>query len=183
MALVESLPLTLGTALPSFSLSDPFGKEHSTQDVMGSKGLLVIFTCNHCPYALAIWDRLIALSLWAKPLGIHTVAVNPNIHPNYPDDAPEKMKEKIQQWQIPFPYLVDESQDIARQYQAQCTPDLYLLDSNHHLVYHGQLDNNWKEPEKVTRQDLKDAIQIFVNGAVNSEKQYPSMGCSIKWKK
>jgi len=182
MALVESLALTLGTQLPSFKLPDPSGALKGSQEEMGEKGLLIVFTCNHCPYAIAIWERLIALSKWAKPLGVSTIAVNPNIHPNYPDDSPEKMQEKIVAWRIPFPYLVDDSQEIAKAYHAQCTPDLYLLDSKHRLVYHGRLDNNWKEPEKVTQQELRDAIAAFSAGQNITATQYPSMGCSIKWK-
>ena len=182
MALLESLSLAVGTKMPEFTLPDPFGNRHSSQIVMGAKGLLVVFTCNHCPYAIAIWERLITLSNWAKVQGIFTVAVNPNIHPGYPDDAPDKMKQKITDWKIPFPYLVDESQDTAKSYNAQCTPDLYLLDSNHHLVYHGRLDDNWKEPNKVTREELKNAIASLSSGKPVVTPQYPSMGCSIKWK-
>lgn len=182
MALVESLPLSLGSHLPSFSLPTADGVIQESRTLMGTKGLLVVFTCNHCPYALAIWDRLIAVSHVAKEYGISTVAINPNIHPNYPDDAPEKMLEKIRDWKIPFPYLVDEFQDVARAYKAQCTPDLYLLGVDYQLIYHGRLDDNWKVPEAVQCEELKDAIVAFGSGLSVESKQFPSMGCSIKWK-
>ena len=182
MALVESINVKLGTKMPSFTLKDPFGKTFSGGNVSGKKGLLVTFTCNHCPYALAVWPRLIELSKYAKGLEIETVGINPNIHPDYPEDAPDQMIQKIKEWHIPFPYLVDETQDVARRFQAQCTPDLYLYDSSRELVYHGRLDDNWKDAKKVTREELKEAIDCLISDQPISEKQHPSMGCSIKWR-
>ena len=182
MALVESISVALGTQMPSFELKDSSGKIYKGDQVYGLKGLLVAFTCNHCPYAQAIWSRLIQLAADIQKLGVNTVAVNPNIHPNYPEDAPGKMKEKIKEWGIRFPYLIDETQNVAREFQAQCTPDLYLFDSNRKLVYHGRLDDNWKEENKVKKQELKEAINHLVTGKPVASKQYPSMGCSIKWR-
>ena len=118
----------------------------------------------------------------AAKLGVNTAGINPNIHPGYPDDAPEQMKEKIKEWGISFPYLVDEAQDVARIFQAQCTPDLYLFDSNQKLVYHGRLDDNWKEENKVKKRELKEAIENLTSGKPITQKQNPSMGCSIKWR-
>ena len=148
---------------------------------MGDTGLLVIFTCNHCPYAIAIWERLIALYEDATKQGINMLAINPNIHPDYPTDSPEAMLNKIQEWNIPFPYLVDQTQATAKAYQAQCTPDLYLLNSKHELVYHGRLDDNWQEPSKVSTQELKLAFAALTEGAPIPSPQHPSLGCSIKW--
>lgn len=181
MVLLESLTLELGMKMPSFSLNTPDGTPYTSEGLNGSKGLLIVFTCNHCPYAIAIWERLIALSHWAKPLGINTVAINPNIHPNYPADAPDAMINKIKEWGIPFPYLVDADQTVATAFQAQCTPDLYLLNAEHELVYHGRLDDNWQEPERVSKEDLKEAIKALSENAPINSVQYPSMGCSIKW--
>lgn len=182
MALLESLTsINPGTKMPTFSLPDPDGNTFSLPDLMGEKGLIIAFTCNHCPYAIAIWDRLIALSKWASDNGVETVAINPNINPSYPDDNPSAMKEKIEEWDIPFPYLVDEYQSTARDYKAQCTPDLYLLDKNGSLIYHGRLDDNWRDPKNVTKEDLKEAVSRLVNGSEGLSEQYPSMGCSIKW--
>ena len=182
MALVESLKIALGMTMPEFELKDPSGKLYRSAQAFGPKGLLVAFTCNHCPYAQAIWPRLIQLAKEAAKLGVNTVGINPNIHPGYPDDAPERMAEKIKEWGILFPYLVDETQEIARLFQAQCTPDLYLFDFNRELVYHGRLDDNWKEESKVKKRELKEAIDSLAAGKPISSKQVPSMGCSIKWR-
>jgi len=179
---IESIPIQIGAKMPAFSIADPFGKMFNSRELSGQKGLLVVFTCNHCPYALAIWPRLINLAKLFRPQGINTITINPNIHPDYPADAPEKMKEKITEWQLPFPYLVDETQDVARQFQAKCTPDIYLYDHAGFLVYHGQLDDNWKEPEKVRRQELKDAMENLVLGKPPLENQNPAIGCAIKWR-
>jgi len=182
MALVESLKIKLGTKMPDFALADPEGKKYKSSDLYGKKGLLVAFTCNHCPYAIAVWPRLIRLASQINPLGINTAGINPNIHPGYPEDAPDKMKEKIREWGISFPYLVDETQEVARAFQAQCTPDLYLFDSTQKLIYHGRLDDNWKEEKKVKREELKIAVEIYLQGKPIPSEQYPSMGCSIKWR-
>jgi hypothetical protein len=182
MALLKSLDIPLGTPLIPFELNDPHGKITQSATLMGSKGLLVAFTCNHCPYALAIWPRLLTLAHHAKTVWINTVAINPNIHPDYPEDSPEKMVEKIKEWKISFPYLVDASQLIAQKYQAQCTPDLYLFDSHPKLVYHGRIDDNWQDETKVTRHELREAIDHLAHGKIIDAKQYPSMGCSIKWR-
>lgn len=182
MALVESISIPLGTKMPAFKLKDPSGREFEGVKLYGAKGLLVAFTCNHCPYAIAIWPRLIQLANHVKALGVNTVGINPNIHPGYPEDAPPRMKEKIKEWKIEFPYLVDETQEIARAFQAQCTPDLYLFDVNEKLVYHGRLDDNWQDESKVKKQELKEAIENLVTGKPIASKQNPSMGCSIKWR-
>ena len=182
MALIESVSIPLGTKMPDFQLNDPNGKKFDGNSFYGSKGLLVAFTCNHCPYAIAVWSRLLRLANEGKALGVNTVGINPNINPDYPEDAPPRMKEKIKAWGISFPYLIDETQRTATIFQAQCTPDLYLFDSAHKLVYHGRFDDNWKDETKVKKQDLKEAIENLVNGKPMASKQYPSMGCSIKWR-
>jgi len=182
MALLESIYINPGTLMPEFNLNNPIGKEYSSKSLMGTRGLLIAFTCNHCPYAIAIWPRLIELASNALKSGIQTVAINPNIHPDYPEDAPDKMIEKIAEWHIPFPYLIDEDQIVAREFSAQCTPDLYLYDESFKLVYHGRVDDNWQDPSKVKEKDLKRALRNLSNGLPIEEKQHPSLGCSIKWK-
>lgn len=182
MVLLESEMIELGTVMPDFKLPGAFGEMYSRDRVMGEKGLLIGVTCNHCPYAIAIWDRFIVLAEFGEELGIRTVAINPNIHPDYPEDSPENMQKLVNERGVSFPYLVDETQDVARSYGAQCTPDLYLLDHKSRLVYHGRLDDNWQNPSAVTRQDLKDAIGALGSGEKVSEQQFSSMGCSIKWK-
>ena len=181
MALVESLSLELGQVMPDFVLSDPNQASHHRDKLMGENGLIIAFTCNHCPYAIAIWPRLIALSKTAQDQGFGTCAINPNIHPNYPDDQPDQMAKKIQEWQIPFPYLIDETQSIASAYQAQCTPDLYVINTKAELCYHGRLDDHWQDEAHVQQEDLKLALDDLSQGKPVSRTQYPSMGCSIKW--
>jgi len=180
---VESIDIPLGTEMPPFSLYDAFGKHHQGDELAGPKGLLVVFTCNHCPYAKAVWPRIIALAADAGKKGINTVAINPNIHPEYPEDAPEVMKERIEEWKIPFPYLVDESQDVARAYKAQCTPDIFLFDENDKLVYHGRVDDNWQDESKVKHHELKEALDDLAAGRPIAKEQFPSIGCSIKYRR
>ena len=170
MALIESLDIPLGTQMPLFTLPDPDKKIYKGSSLYGPKGLLVAFTCNHCPYAIAIWPNLIGLAEEAKALGVNTVGINPNIHPDYPEDSPFQMTKKIKEWGIGFPYLVDESQKVAGEFKAQCTPDLYLFDGNQKLVYHGRME------------ELKEAIFNLSQGKSISKNQKHSMGCSIKWK-
>ena len=182
MALMESITIPLGMQMSNFEVKDPHGKKYRGEELYGPSGLLINFTCNHCPYAQAVWPRFIRLARYARGLGINTIAINPNINPKYPDDAPEKMIEKIKEWGIDFPYLVDETQKIAEVFKAQCTPDLYLFNKNKKLVYHGRIDDNWQDESKVTRQELKEAIDHLANNKPVSANQKPSMGCSIKWR-
>jgi len=181
MALLESVLIPLGTPMPDFELKDPLGKLHKGNELYGERGLLIAFTCNHCPYALAVWPRLIRFAQYAKGAKVNTVAINPNINPDYPDDSPEKMKEKIKEWGLTFPYLVDEKQKVAETFKAQCTPDIYLFNKDKKLVYHGRIDDNWQDESKVTREELKEALNNMVVGKPISSNQKPSMGCSIKW--
>jgi len=182
MALVESTALELGTILPPFQLKDASGKARPYASLFGPQGLLVVFTCNHCPYAIAVWPRLVRLSAKARGLGVACAAVNPNIHPSYPEDSPARMLEKIEEWKIDFPYLVDDTQQSARAWKAQCTPDPYLLDRDGKLVYHGRIDDNWKDETGVKTRDLERAIEALAAGRPIEREQRPSMGCSIKWK-
>jgi peroxiredoxin len=182
MALLESIKIPLGTKIPEFELKDALGKSYKSAELFGDRGLLVVFTCNHCPYAIAVWPRLIRLAQYGLGMRVNTVAINPNINPDFPDDAPDKMILKIKELEIPFPYLVDETQKIAESFRAQCTPDIYLFNKDRQLVYHGRIDDNWKEEEKVTREELKEAMNNMAAGRPIDIKQMPTMGCSIKWK-
>ena len=182
MALLESIKIPLGTKIPEFQLNDPMGKTYKSSELFGERGLLVVFTCNHCPYALAVWPRVVRLANYAKGMRVGTVAINPNINPDFPDDAPPKMIEKIKELKMEFPYLVDESQATAKVFRAQCTPDIYLFNKNKELVYHGRIDDNWKDEDAVTREELKEALNNLAAGLPVDPKQKPSMGCSIKWR-
>jgi len=181
MALLESIIIPLGTKMPNFELADPHGKTIKEEDLYGEKGLLLGFFCNHCPYAIAVWPRFIRLAQYAQTIGINTIAVNPNINPDYPEDAPDQMVKKIEEWGISFPYLVDEGQNVARAFKAQCTPDIYLFNNERELIYHGRIDDHWKDEKKVKHQELKEAIDNLSTGKSQSKNQKPSMGCSIKW--
>ena len=142
--------------------------------------MLIVFTCNHCPYAIALWRRLIQLSQHIKPKGINTLAINPNINPNYPDDSPENMTSLVDSLGLPFPYLIDSDQSVARLYEAQCTPDIYLLNHEKQCVYHGRFDDNWQDESQVSSNDLQNAIDNMLQGQ-SIQQAIPSMGCSIKW--
>ena len=182
MAQLESIDIPLGTKMPKFILRDPNGVIQVSDYAFGKKGLLIVFTCNHCPYAKAVWPRLIRLGAYAQNNGVNVLAINPNIHPNYPDDSPEAMQNKIKEWGIPFPYLIDNTQNTAREFKAQCTPDIYLFDADQKLIYHGRVDDNWQDESKVTKEELRVAVECLIAGNPLTEKQIPSIGCSIKWR-
>jgi hypothetical protein len=181
MALVGSIHVAHGTKLPQFSLNDPEGDLYNSDEVCGENGLLIVVTCNHCPYALAVWPRVIRIAKAIREKGVNTVAINPNIHPDYPEDSADAMQEKIAEWGIDFPYLVDVDQSVAKALVAQCTPDIYLFDGSGSLYYHGRIDDYWKDESKVTQQELLPAIEAMVAGEPAPAIQHPTIGCSIKW--
>lgn len=181
MALMESNLSNLGNVMPDFTLKTADGKPVNAYESSGEKGLLIAFTCNHCPYAQAVWDRLIRLAKKLKPLGINSIAVNPNIHPSYPEDSPTAMLAEIIDRGITFPYLVDEKQEVAKAYDAICTPDIYLLNSDHKLFYRGRIDDNWRDESEVTKNELEKAAMNLITGKSAPEQQLPTIGCSIKW--
>ncbi len=181
MALLESILVPLGTKMTDFELKNPDGQIIKGSEQFGDRGLLIAFTCNHCPYAIAVWSRLVRLAQYAKGMRINSIAINPNIHPDFPEDSPENMKLIIKEHGIDFPYLVDETQEVAKSFRAQCTPDIYLFNKDKELVYHGRIDDNWKDESKVTREELKEALNNHAAGLAVEGKQMPSMGCSIKW--
>ncbi|MFQ5582641.1 MAG: thioredoxin family protein [Mariprofundaceae bacterium] len=182
MALVASIHVGLGSKIPDFELKDPDGKVYKTDDLFGPKGLLLVVTCNHCPYALAVWPRVIRHAKAFRELGVNTVAINPNIHPDFPEDAPSAMKEKIAEWGVDFPYLADEEQAVAEALDAQCTPDIYLYGANRKLYYHGRIDDYWKDEARVTQEELAPAVDALVAGQPAPQPQHPTIGCSIKWR-
>jgi len=182
MALLESILIPLGTKMPEFTLKDPEENSFKASEQYGDRGLLIAFTCNHCPYAIAVWPRLIRLANYAKGMRINSLAINPNIHPDYPEDSPQNMLKKIKEWNIDFPYLVDEEQTVAKSFKAQCTPDIYLFNKEQKLIYHGRIDDNWENERKVKCEELKEALNNHAAGLEVSKDQKPSMGCSIKWR-
>ena len=184
MALTPStMQLSLGAAAPAFSLPDPNGKIHSLDDFAGRPALLVAFICNHCPYVKHVAPAFTRLAKEYQGRGVGVIAINANDFEHYPDDSPAKMKEEIAERGYTFPYLVDETQQVARAYRAACTPDFFLFDADRKLVYRGQMDasrpgNNLP----VTGKDLRDALDAVLAGRPLAKEQRPSIGCNIKWR-
>lgn len=185
MSLKESNMLDLGTEAPNFILPDTISDRNiSFEEVAeGKKGTLVMFICNHCPYVIHVIDEVKKLTDEYMGKGIGVVAISSNDIENYPQDAPDKMVDFAKDHGLDFPYLYDESQNVARAYDAACTPDFYLFDGNDKLVYRGRLDGSRpKNDIPLSGEDLRDAIDRLLAGDPQSEKQYPSAGCNIKWK-
>ena len=166
-----------------FNLKSTQDTIESSQGLMGKSGLVVLFTCNHCPYAIALWNRLLKDYQTITSYGFNLVAINPNINPDYPDDSFEEMVNLTQEKKLPFKYLVDETQNIAKTYDAQCTPDLFVINNNHKLLYRGAYDDNWKDSTQVKEKYLVNALKEFNNGNMHFFNVPKSMGCSIKWVK
>lgn len=180
MALVQTPPGEQGFPCPEFEL--PLAKGgvvHSLSLISKENPFLIVFICNHCPYVKAIESRLVALSYILEKLDIPLLAISSNDSSRYPEDSFEKMKEK----NYPFMYGYDEEQKIAKLFGAVCTPDFFLFDKDNTLAYRGRLDNNWKDPGGVTRQELLEVVlQLYLGEHPLTEPEKPSMGCSIKWK-
>ncbi len=184
MAATPSTMISLGTQASPFALRDPAtGKILSLDDVKGEKGLLAMFICNHCPFVKYVASELACIGHVYMPKGLGVVAINSNDVESYPDDSPEKMVEEAELRGYPFPYLYDETQEVARAYDAACTPDFFLYDANLSLVYRGQLDDSRPGNDlPVTGGDIRGAIESLLAGEPISSDQKPSIGCNIKWK-
>ena len=183
MALTPSTMLPLGTTAPDFSLPDTNGKTVSLADLKDAPTLLVIFMCNHCPYVKHIRAGLAQLARDYQPKRVAIVGINSNDAMNYPEDSPARMKDEVKSAGYIFPYLYDETQAVAKAYRAACTPDIYLFDKNHKLVYRGQLDDS--RPGNgipVTGKDLRAALDAVLAGKPVPQNQKASIGCNIKWK-
>jgi len=183
MARTPSTMLELDTAAPDFHLLEPLtGKHYSLDDFHGDP-LLVAFICNHCPFVVHILDGFLRFANEYIPKGLGIVAINANSIETHPDDSPEKMAQLARQKEFPFPYLYDDSQQTAKDYQAACTPDFYLFDKDRKLVYRGQFDDARPQSETlVTGEDMRRAAEAVLTGQAPSREQIPSMGCNIKWK-
>jgi peroxiredoxin len=184
MALTPSNMLPLGTIAPNFSLVDTKDNEtKSLTQLKGNKGTLVMFICNHCPFVIHVNAALVKLANDYKTKGINCIAISSNDVENYPQDSPDKMKIHAEENHYPFPYLFDETQEVAKAYDAACTPDFFLFDENLELVYAGQLDGSRPGNDTpVTGKDLRAAIDALLNNETINPNQKPSMGCNIKWK-
>ncbi len=183
MSLTPSTMQDIGSKAPLFVLQDVDGEIYSLNEKQLDKGLLVIFMCNHCPYVIHILERLVDNIRYYQQQGIEVVAINSNDFSEYTEDSPEKMKELARQMDFSFPYLVDDSQAVAKAYKAACTPDLFLYDTDKKLVYRGQFDSARPgNSDQITGDDLSRAVSRLINGEGVVEEQLPSTGCNIKWK-
>lgn len=185
MALTESNMLPLGTVAPAFTLPDTVSdKEVSLDDVVGENASVVMFLCNHCPYVIHVNEEIVRVVEDYQSKGVGFVGISSNDVDNYPQDGPELMKTHAAEVGYNFPYLYDESQDVAKAYDAACTPDFYIFDGEKKLVYRGRLDSSRPNSgNPLTGVDLRAALDAVLNGGDVTDKQYPSAGCNIKWKR
>jgi peroxiredoxin len=184
MAATPSTMLDLGTTLPAFRLRDIKGKAVTSNDFGASRGLLVAFICPHCPYVRHVRSEFARLARDAQQRGISVIAINSNDATAFPDDSPEGMRQEANEVGYTFPYLVDDTQEVAKSFRAACTPDFFLFDNQKRLVYRGQFDDSRPRTQvPVTGKDLMAAIDALLAGEPVSPDQRPSMGCNIKWLK
>ena len=183
MVRTPSTMLPLGTEAEDFSLTNIDGRTLSFADVAGECGTVLMFICNHCPFVKHVANELAAIGYEYMPKGVGMVAINSNDVAAHPADSPEQMIHESEQRGYSFPYLFDETQEVAKTYGAACTPDFYLFDGNHKLVYRGQLDGS--RPDSgvpVTGEDLRKAIDALLESRPLPQPQHPSIGCNIKWR-
>ncbi|MFC6633066.1 thioredoxin family protein [Microbulbifer taiwanensis] len=182
MALTPSSMAPLGSPMPSFSLPDPAGNLHDSND-LPEQPILIAFICNHCPFVKHMAPALSEFARQYGEAGLTIIAINSNDFENYPEDSPEKMQEEIAARGYIFPYLVDESQEVARAFGAACTPDFFLFDEHRKLAYRGQFDSSRPgNNEPVNGRDLRAAVDAVLAGGKPGGEQLPSIGCNIKWK-
>jgi peroxiredoxin len=183
MVMTPSQMLPLGTEAPAFRLPDPSGRMVSLDDHPDAKAYLVVFMCNHCPFVKHVRGELAKLGRELPERGVAMVGINANDADKYPDDSPSRMRDEAETYGYAFPYLVDQTQEVAKAYQAACTPDFFLFDATRRLRYRGQLDASRPSNGKpVTGADLRAAIDAVLEGREPSPEQVPSIGCNIKWK-
>lgn len=184
MSLTPSNMMPLGTVAPNFTLIDAVtNKPVGLNDVAGEKGTVVMFICNHCPFVKHVNSELVRVANDYRVTGFGFVAISSNDVEKYPQDSPQKMWELARKENYPFPYLYDATQEVAKAYDAACTPDFYLFDGDLKLVYRGQLDNS--RPGNgipVNGRDLREALDNILNNNPQRKDQKPSVGCNIKWK-
>ena len=184
MARTESNEFPIGTKAPYFELINTVDdKVYGLNDLKGDKGTVMMFICNHCPFVILVNSALVKLANEYQQKGIGFIAISSNDIENYPQDAPHLMKQVAEKENYPFPYLFDETQEVAKAYDAACTPDFYIFDANLKSIYHGQLDDARPGNGKpVTGKDIRTALDNLLNNKAVLGNQKPSVGCGIKWK-
>ena len=176
----EKFPL--GSKLPSFDLPNVDGQKIGANYFKGSKAGLVVFTCNHCPYVKGSEEMLISIIRKFEGQGLKTLAINSNDAAQYPDDSFANMQAKSRSMKLPYPYLHDESQQVAKLFDAACTPEFYLFDANQNLVYHGTINDSPRDPAKVSKDFLSTALAQVLQGQAANPSYTHALGCSIKWR-
>ena len=174
--------MPVGTPAPAFRLPGVDGETYTLESFRDAKLLVIIFTCNHCPYAQALEQRFVELQRDYAKAGVRVCAINANDDRAYPDDSFANMQIRAREQGWNFPYLHDASQSVARAYDAACTPDIFVFDAERKLRYNGRCDDNWKEPDKVTQRDLRRALDALLAGRAIDFAVHPALGCSIKWR-
>lgn len=189
MAVTESTMVELGTPAPSFDLpaanpdvDEKGGEQRRLSDYDDAETLVVVFTCNHCPYAQHVEDALVQTARDYAPRGVQFVAICSNNTDTHPQDSFENMARRAREKDFPFPYLRDESQEVARAYGAVCTPDFFVYDADRRLAYRGRMDDTRPDGEPATGEELRRALDELLEAGSVSEPHHPSMGCNIKWK-
>jgi peroxiredoxin len=183
MVAVNSTMLPLGSPLPEFKLADPSGGMVGSSEFAGAPATLVMFICNHCPYVQHIRLRLSELTSELIDRGVAVVGINSNDYAAYPDDSPDRMAQEAEELGYRFPYLIDETQEVAKSFRAACTPDFFLFDGDRKLAYRGQFDSSRpRNGIPVTGEDLEAAVAAVLEGKPAPAEQQPSIGCNIKWR-
>jgi peroxiredoxin len=183
MVSLETPVCDFGLPAPDFALPNVDGRVWTRDDCKGPKGLLVMFICNHCPYVKAVRERIVRDCRELATLGIGSVAIMSNDPTDYPEDSPENMRRVAEEFDFPFPYLLDETQQVAKAFGAICTPDFFGYNADLGLQYRGRLDESRKEAAPAgVRRDLFEAMRQVADTGKGPEKQIPSVGCSIKWR-
>lgn len=182
MALTDGTDIPLGIPCPDFDLPAMDGKRYRLADFNDKNILIVIFTCNHCPYAQAVEDRIVQLRREYEGQSVQLVGICSNDPDSVSEDSFDNLQRRWREKNYGFPYLHDLEQTVIKAFGAVCTPEYFVYGQDRKLAYHGRLDDNWKEPRKVTRRELKEAVDLLLAGQQPDARQIPSMGCSIKWR-
>ena len=181
--LLHSTQNNLDSSTINFNLKGTDNHFYSPEDFKDKTILIIIFMCNHCPYVKAVIERLVKFQAKFADKSVQLIGINGNDISSYPQDSFENMVKFYAEHEMNFPYVIDETQETAIAYGAVCTPDIYVYDSSRKLKYRGRLDNNWKDENSVTQKDLEIITEMLLEGKdISGVQQFPSMGCSIKWK-